>query len=73
MITTQEITGLSSIAGHYGIQYPDHNAAPIVIPAGTELRELSWLSPDNGWKAYAWSKEPTPAAPTKLVVVWIQS
>ena len=67
MITKQSITVLPSVAGHYDIQYPDHNAVPLAVPAGERLVELSWLSPDEGWKPYVWHKE------SGLLVVWLNS
>lgn len=67
MTTTHPVSALLSVAGHYGIQYPNHEAPAITVPAGEQLVELSWVTPENGWKAYAWHRE------TGLTVVWIQS
>lgn len=67
MTIEHDVLAQPSVAGHYNIQYPQHDAAPITVPAGTSLIELSWLSPEEGWKAYAWSRD------TGLTVVWIRS
>lgn len=67
MTIKHDILAQPSVAGHYNIQYPHHDAAPITVPAGTSLIELSWLSPEGGWKPYAWDQG------TGLLIVWIKS
>lgn len=67
MTTARDTSALLSVAGHYGIQYPNHDAPPITVPAGERLVELSWLTPEEGWKAYAWHRE------AGLIVVWVRS
>jgi hypothetical protein len=50
MITKQKITACISMVGQYGIQYPNHKAAPLVIPAGSSLSTLNWIG-GGDWQA----------------------
>lgn len=67
MTTTRDVQAHPSVTGHYGIQYPNCDVDPVVVPEGSELSELSWVSPRNEYKAYAWMRDSGP------LVVWIKS
>lgn len=65
MITKQKITACVSMVGQYGIQYPNHRAAPLLLPEGSNLSTLNWVG-GGDWQAFSWDRDGGTA------VVWIE-
>ncbi len=54
IIAKREFTGKPSVVGHRGFQYPNYDADDVIVPEGTHIQQLNWISGDGlQWVAWA--------------------